>query len=481
MDLYLLDENLNPIAIIDDYVSLVWNERFRDTGEFELRLKTTKWKLSDFKPDRYLTKSDSYDTMIIESREISNDAEEGSFLDVKGRSVTSLLERRINASIICSIHENKSYTYSGDIASVAKKILQDEFIDPYLQDYIKFEELPEDEWDPNSEYPQVTFENRGKIMTVPAPERKMDVIALGDFSDIGITVEKEYTEVKDCLTLLKELCEKTKTNVGFTLRLNYELRKFEFKIVQGVDRTLGQYDNEPLYFSQDMSNIIYVDYYEDWSTFRNAVFSVGNSGKADYGEFGVYWNSGMPIPFDEQMQRTLGWEIEPGYQIVYSNENTISGIARREAVESSNDFEISRNPSDSSATKSENGEMTNSNPDYSNGTYINYGYSPNAPNKSWISEQCEPYISSLRTTGRNYLDDKDHQVTVESTGEIDTNVMYQYGIDYFLGDKVEVDTGYDLNYIAVIDEVVYSYDENGIVATPNFTSFSEYTDVDDDS
>ena len=177
MDLYLLDESRTPIYIIDDYVSLVWTERFQEPGEFELRLKPTRYSFNDFVKDRFLVKSDSNDVMIIESREISNDFdEEGKFLDIKGRSVSSILGRRIDMSHCLEIICNGTYTYTGDVINVMNDIVNKNLINPIVQmtDYEHLRQVGED--DIENEFQRLTFYDKS------APNRKISELVLGPSS-----------------------------------------------------------------------------------------------------------------------------------------------------------------------------------------------------------------------------------------------------------------------------------------------------------
>lgn len=439
MDLYLLDETRTPIQVIDDYVMLVWTERYRECGDFELDLKTTRWKLSDFSPGRYLTKSDSSDMMIIESREISNDSEEGSSLKIKGRSITSILDRRLNMSKFANIYGESSYSYSGDVSEVVKQILDEEFINPKLGRFIEWEEIPGSAWDSPDGSSRITYEHRNGVEIIDAPYRKMDEITIGDFQNFEIEVTRDCTQVEDCLSLIGDICKSA--GVGFRLKFDEETKNFIFELYEGKDRTTDQYDREPLYFSEEMSNVMYVDYYEDISTWKNALYAGGSEGKVDYGEKGYYkWETA------DQARGDPSNIIFPGYKEVYITSAQPTGFYRREAFNEDSSISI---------------------PEYSED-----GTKYSTP-EDWYNIQCPTYVEAVGASGKNFLGNGDIKKVVDATGEIDTNVLYSYGIDYFMGDIVEIDTGYGVNAYCVIDEVVYSYGQNGITVTPNFSKLEE--------
>lgn len=454
MDLYLHDTDLSASSIIDDYTSLVWSERFQEPGDFELHLKTTSWALSDFETGKYLSKTDSNDVMIIESREISNDSEEGSEYVVKGRSLSSILDRRVNISKYAYIKSSKYstddednvFSYSGDIAQILRDIITDEFIDPKVSTYIEYEAGAPTTGGITGDAPSADYTNRNDPKEEPAPERKIANLKLGDFGDTGIEITRECTNIENVLDLVEELCKQAQ--VGFNISLDYETKDFTFYIYEGADRTLSQYDRQPLYFSQEMSNIIYTNYYEDVSTYKNTVYALGSSGKADFGKHGYVQH----VNVDDAAADPTN-VIYPGYSEVYLDETgQVTGLERRECMYEVSDATLEdsdKNGSDYGDDSSETG------------------------GSDWISDQCMPYIDTIIAGGKNHLKDDDVAKVTEANGEIDLKVMYQYGIDYFMGDKVEFDTGFGVSVISYVDEVVYSYGTDGIIVTPNFKKLEE--------
>lgn len=95
MDIYVLDQTLTPIAVIDAYESLIWTTRYYTPGDFELYLPVDNNLLSILKIGNYLRRFDNDRIMIIEKIEITTDVENGNYLIVTGRSAESILARRI--------------------------------------------------------------------------------------------------------------------------------------------------------------------------------------------------------------------------------------------------------------------------------------------------------------------------------------------------------------------------------------------------
>lgn len=95
MDLYVLNKNFRTVALIDSYESFNWTDRYNEAGDFELVLLMSSEFLDVIEADFYLYYSGSEHLMIIEGLEIKTDDEDGDRLIVTGRSLESILERRI--------------------------------------------------------------------------------------------------------------------------------------------------------------------------------------------------------------------------------------------------------------------------------------------------------------------------------------------------------------------------------------------------
>jgi hypothetical protein len=95
MDVYVLNGSFEPIAIIDTFSSLIWTKRYYNCGDFELYIPADENMLKYLQPDYYLIRDDDDSVMVIEALEIQTDAENGDFYIVSGRSLESILLRRI--------------------------------------------------------------------------------------------------------------------------------------------------------------------------------------------------------------------------------------------------------------------------------------------------------------------------------------------------------------------------------------------------
>lgn len=98
--LIIYDTNWKEVGVIDAYASLIWTKRYTSCGDFELHMPFKKryvqiLKLNYFVClDKQEAAGDKY-AMIIEHTEINQSAESVTTLTIKGRSLLSILYRRV--------------------------------------------------------------------------------------------------------------------------------------------------------------------------------------------------------------------------------------------------------------------------------------------------------------------------------------------------------------------------------------------------
>lgn len=229
MDVFVLNQSFETIAIIDDYESLIWTDRYFEYGDFELYLPMQISLLTSLQKDNYLYIRDSEHMMIIEDFEITTDTETGSRLMVTGRSLESILDRRI-------VWGQK--TYSGTIHAVIKQMITDAIISPSVS------------------------------------ARKIDNFIFQDSSDESVndvSIEVQFTgdNLYDAISLL---CQTV--GAGFQITLDSS-NNFVFNLYSGQDRSYDQDDNPYVVFSPSFENIIDSRYLETNSNYRNVTLVAG--------------------------------------------------------------------------------------------------------------------------------------------------------------------------------------------------------------
>jgi hypothetical protein len=232
MDLTILNTNLDAILPIDTYKSFIWTDRYYSYGDFELYTAISEDIIKYIKQDYYLINRESEHVMIIEKILISSDVEDGNHITVSGRSLESILDRRI-------IWGQK--TLSGNLQNGIKTLLDENIISPL---------------DNNRKIDNFIFE------------------ASTDPVITGLTIDAQYTG-DNLYNVIQKICEER--NIGFKVTLN-DNKQFVFKLYSGVDRSYDQTDVPYVIFSPNFENISNSSYIESRSSFKNVTL-VGGEGE----------------------------------------------------------------------------------------------------------------------------------------------------------------------------------------------------------
>ena len=121
MELFVLNAVFESIAVIDTYESMIWTDRYNAYGDFEIYFAMDESLLEYIKEDYYLWLKESDHSMIIEDIKIDADTEEGNRLIVTGRSLESILERRIIWG---------QRVFSGNLQNAIQMMLNENIISP---------------------------------------------------------------------------------------------------------------------------------------------------------------------------------------------------------------------------------------------------------------------------------------------------------------------------------------------------------------
>ena len=233
MNLTILDTNLEPLAILDTYESLIWTDRYQAYGDFEIYESVRDdGLLSMLKQDYYLENTDSDHIMIIEQTQISSDTDSGNHLKISGRSLESLLERRI-------VWGQK--ILSGSFQNGVETLLNENIISPT---------------DANRKIENFIF----KASTDPY------IVAL--------KIDAQYTG-DNLYDVIKALCEEA--GIGFKVTLNSS-KQFVFELYHGSNRSYDQEENPYVIFSPKYDNIINSNYIESKASLKNVTL-IGGEGE----------------------------------------------------------------------------------------------------------------------------------------------------------------------------------------------------------
>lgn len=354
MDSIVINTAFDPISIIDTYESFIWTDRYYECGDFELYTPMVEGILEYIKQDHYLQSLNSDHVMIIEKIRIDSDAEDGSFLTATGRSLESILGRRIVW---------KQTSISGNFQDGIELLLNENIIDPSDTD------------------------------------RKIDNFVFEPSDDPAITsltIDAQYTGDNLYDVIKNACCER---NVGFKITLN-DYKQFVFKLYAGVDRSYDQTKHPYVVFSPKFDNISNSNYIESKSALKNVALVAGE------GE---------------------------GPDRKYSSVGGGSGLSRRELFVDARDITS----------------------DLGDGVILT----------------ADEYTAKLNQRGSEKLSENKEISSFE--GEAETNALYKYGHDFFIGDVVQIANEYGHETTARVVEMIMSDNTSGSSVYPTFKNTQE--------
>jgi len=215
MELKILDPSFSYIGVLDIFESVIWTERFNEFGDFEVYTPVTLEALAKLESDRYLSIDDSEHIMIIENRQIITDSDGPNKLKVTGRSLQSLLDRRI-------VWGQRMITSS--LQAAIETLLNENIINPV---------------DVNRQISNFLF------------------VASLDTNITSLQVDAQWAG-ENLYTVITTLCKKH--HIGFKIILNEGM--FEFSLYSGEDRSYEQTANPYVVFSPEFDNLLSSEYTE---------------------------------------------------------------------------------------------------------------------------------------------------------------------------------------------------------------------------
>lgn len=236
MELTVLNTRFEAVYLLDIYESLVWVDKYNEPGTFELQVPFTKEMLEYIKPDNYLLCSNSEHVMIIEDIAYSTNVEDGNKIKAVGRSLESLLDRRI---IWAATKFNNV-----NLQTAIQTLLNDAFVAPTVKDR------------------QVDIFDA----FVPSTDTRISSLILN----------RQYNVGDNLLEIIQGICEEY--SLGFKIILN-DNNHFVFSLYAGDNRSYSQLVNPFVVFSPEYDNIIDSMYTNRESASKNVALVKGTATK----------------------------------------------------------------------------------------------------------------------------------------------------------------------------------------------------------
>lgn len=437
MYLAVLDESMILQHICEDYKSIIWTERFHGFGDFKLTVPGTLENLQIYQLDYYLYTKGTNKLMIIEQIELNTEYSKQSMLTVSGRSLESILDRRVmhpypiwEGTILCK--EERTRGKVKDVIKHYSNLLfkQRDSLDPPHERHVKgfgwysVDELPGGirRGRPVSSMDigdiRVSTEGVVRDMSIRNPN-------WGRYMDY---TKDPYSMEGSWYKLVQELTDLTMS--GWAIEYDGEDPYYWYGYTyNGVNRTFNQGERPPVVFSPKYDNLSKATYFKSKVGTRTKIFSGA-------------------VKFEIPTQLALDGEYlgaSASNNAMQNNSVTVGtpGLGLREGY-----------------FKSPSVEHTNGMMQDTTGAK---GVLPNDPKSihRQIHEQCNTELWR-------------HMPLEMFSGEAAQQSMYTYNEDFFLGDFVQIQNEFGQQDIARITEYIRSSsDSEGDIFYPTFESLSD--------
>lgn len=233
IDLWIYSEDFTALAVIDTYNSLIWANRFRQCGDFEIYVSMSTEMANTLQVGRWVVRPDDDMAGIIEKVETGTDPENGDYLLATGRCLRQILGRRI-------IWEQTTIT--GKAENGLRKLINNALISPAI------------------------------------PARKYAPMALAAAHGYPETMDAQYTG-DNLLEVVEDIC--AAKNYGFKITIATAAQQLLVDFYKGTDRSASQFTNPRVIFSEDNDNLLTTTYTKDTTNYKTVALVMGEGEGAD--------------------------------------------------------------------------------------------------------------------------------------------------------------------------------------------------------
>lgn len=275
MELYVLDDQMRRIAVVDAFESLIWTERFSDAGDFQLVVPSTPGMRNLLTEERWVTVNDSYRVGTIKNVESKLDADGRTMLTVSGLHIEDVMKDRVAKNAVDDLESDPYWLINDTPAGIVKTMFNAICIDGILDpgDIIPFIQEGEllstiGSWStlPNDLY----WDDAEGVWE----DAYSDYVPSGSGdSGVEITVSLKPQVLYDGI---KTICDLY--GLGFRLIRNRELSQLYFEVYAGYDRSIMQQDFDPVVFSIDMDNLSDSTEFRSITSAKNCAYVYSNHG-----------------------------------------------------------------------------------------------------------------------------------------------------------------------------------------------------------
>lgn len=510
MEVRFMDNHFNTTKIVDAYSSCIWNDNYIGYGDFELVLPMEYSSLNGINIGAYASIRESDRYMVVETTQINTSLEDGDLLTVTGRSLEVVLTYRI---------VRKDTLITGNLQDGIMRLLNDSGITPDSSN----RNLPGLHFK-KSEDPEITkLEIELELVTgdnlydaiyamcevyhlgfriLPMEDGKMEfelyrgidrsynqsinpwIIFSHRFenlteSSLLVDESNQKTVIFSDMIYKRQIVdsngEVTEEEMTMTFEIGESLKGFDRReIYKEIRGTVEQVDIskfgtaksrvnirdyqtwEPVYFDREAYEKAYEKWEKDWAASRPDI-------KEEKQEWKSYWKDGSADP---------GWqEAHPDEPPFYWVLETIPGTDAKQAAAM---WEHHHAIGDREPKKDDFMEY-----DWVLTDPLGYEealreaqQAINAEFNKAVDEQVEIMRKAAITELTEEL--AKYSTVTNFNGQIDSNVQYKFGEDYYLGDIVQIVNKFDIQATTRVVGMLYSQEPaTGFIMRPTFTSDDE--------
>ena len=240
---YVLNRNFEIISLCDTFNSLEWVKRYYEVGDFILEAPANIETILTLQKGNYLVREDDEMIVIIEKINIVTSASKGNFITISGRSIESILERRI-------IWNQTNSKFNETVENFIRRLITENCISPTNQ------------------------------------ARKIPRLKLGILKGFTETIDIQITG-KNLLTAIIEICQAYE--YGFKITMDQD-SNLVFDLYKGQNRSYEQSINSYVVFSNEFENLIDTEYSYDGSNHSNVAL-IGGEGEGKDRKYQTIGNS----------------------------------------------------------------------------------------------------------------------------------------------------------------------------------------------
>lgn len=403
MEVYILDDLLRRTEIIDRFESCIWTERYSSFGDFQLVLHSTNQTRNQLQKGMRLATNNSKKVMVVENIENKDDSEGRSLLTISGRSLegTELENRVVRPNLNGTDSDPNFVLPANPPATALRALFQFIMVTGGLStaDILPF-------YQTGSLYP---------ANTIAEP----DASVILSFAPASL------------YQVLKDTCDAY--GLGFRLYRGPDDSKLYFNIYTGDDRTSTQTTLPAVIFSPDLENLSNISEFSSIEQYKNVALVVGKTrSRWVYADDDAMTATG----FNRKVVVVTVTDIElDKYGFTTAMENAVDA-AIVVSTDSTHDELLARLKTNTDMTTAEENSIkvyrTNAGLNAQQQADLTAAFVEYDRYRTDLAALDE----ALEQKGKEEL--SKYKALQAIDGEISQTTAYRYGIDYQLGDIVEM-------------------------------------------